>query len=240
MNDTIRTLTAHASVRDFTAEPVSPEDLTAVMEAARAASSSCFLQQVSVIRVTDVEKRRAFAELSGGQRHVVTAPEFWVFCADLARDVALVPDAATGWTEQLVAATLDLGIMAQSAMTALESLGLGGVFVGGIRNGIEKADELLSLPRHVVPLLGLAFGHPAVKNGVKPRLPLSVLFSENVYRPATDEAIADYDRLMRDYYRNRPRGAKDVAWSETIEPIMTREQRPFVLAFLQKKGWAKR
>ncbi len=239
MNDTLRTMTAHVSVRDYTDEPVSSEDRRAVMEAARAASSSCFLQQVSVIRVTDPVKRQALSELSGGQRHVVTAPEFWVFCADLARDQAIVPDAATGWTEQLVAATLDLGIMAQSAMTALESLGLGGVFVGGIRNGIEKVDELLELPQHAVPLLGLAFGHPAEKNGVKPRLPLSVLFSENVYRQASAAEMADYDRLTRDYYRNRPRGAKDVAWSETIRPILRREQRPFVLAFLQKKGWAK-
>ena len=237
-NDTLRTMTAHTSVRAYTGEPVSEADRKAVMEAARSASSSCFLQQVSIVRVTDPAKRAAFAELSGGQRHVVTAPEFWVFCADLARNKALVPDAATGWTEELVAATLDLGIMAQSAMTALESLGLGGVFVGGIRNGIEKADELLELPQDVVPLLGLAFGHPAAKNGVKPRLPLSILFSEDRYQPAAEAVLADYDRAMHDYYSNRPHGAKDVTWSETLRPVLKREQRPFMQKYLQKKGWA--
>lgn len=40
MTDTLR---AHTSVRAFTDEPVSQEDLEAIYESARAASSTCFL-----------------------------------------------------------------------------------------------------------------------------------------------------------------------------------------------------
>ena len=66
-------------------------------------------------------------------------------------------------------------------MVALESLGLGGCFIGGLRNGIAKADQALGLPENVYPVLGLAFGHPAFKNEVKPRLPQAITVMENRY-----------------------------------------------------------
>ena len=53
MNDTIRTQLAHSSVRAFTNEPVTAELRTQILDAARAASTSCALQVTSIIRVTD-------------------------------------------------------------------------------------------------------------------------------------------------------------------------------------------
>ena len=191
--DLIKTMTEHTSIRRYTEAPVTDEERSAVEDAVRAASSSCFLQVVSVVRITDPALRDDFARLSGNQPHVKSAPEFWIFCADLSRDVARCPNAKTGWTEQLVMGVHDVGIAAQSAMTALEALGLGGVFVGGIRNGIAEADRLLKLPQYVIPVLGLAFGHPAQKNEVKPRLPKSILFSENTYRVPAPSEIDEYD-----------------------------------------------
>ena len=176
--------------------------------------------------------------LSGEQRHVVTAPEFWVFCADYGRDAALVEKADLGWTEQLVAASLDVGICAQSAMAALVAQGLGGVFVGGLRNGIEEVDALLNLPQNVVPLLGLAFGHPAWKNELKPRLPMSVTVMDNGYREAPRETIAAYDAQMHAYFKSRSRSPREDTWVNGISGILKRERRPFVKDFLQKKGFA--
>ena len=161
-------LCAHTSVRDYTDEPVSEAMRQKILDAVFAASSSCFLQLVTVIRVTDPELRRVMYEASGNQPQVLSAPEFWVFCADYHRDAGLCPKADLGWTEQFLTSTLDVGICVQNAMVALESLGLGGCFIGGLRNGIAKADQALGLPENVYPVLGLAFGHPAFKNEVKP------------------------------------------------------------------------
>lgn len=95
MTDTLR---AHTSVRAFTDEPVSQEDLEAIYESARAASSTCFLQVTTAIRITDKELKAKLAELAGNQKHIIAAPEFWVFCADYHRDQVLVPKADLGWT----------------------------------------------------------------------------------------------------------------------------------------------
>ena len=65
MTDTLR---AHTSVRAFTDEPVSQEDLEAIYESARAASSTCFLQVTTAIRITDKELKAKLAELAGNQK----------------------------------------------------------------------------------------------------------------------------------------------------------------------------
>ena len=237
-NTVAEALARHVSVRDFTPDPVTPEELRAVMAAARGASSSCFLQVTTVIRVTDEEEKRQLAVLSGNQMHIAAAPEFWVFCADYHRNAALVPDSDLGWTEQLMVACTDAAIMAQAALSAAESLGLGGVYAGGIRNHIEEVDALLGLPKDTFPVLGLAFGHPAYRNEVKPRLPDGILFQENRYTEAPKAALEAYDREMNAYYLARRRNPRDERWADGLKRILLRERRQFILPFLRKKGFA--
>jgi nitroreductase len=95
--------------------------------------------------------------MSGGQQHVARAAEFWVFCADFNRLLQICPDARLGLAEQLLLGAVDTAMMAQNALVAAESLGLGGVYIGGIRNSIEGVTELLKLPQHVLPLFGCAW-----------------------------------------------------------------------------------
>ena len=239
-NPTIRTMLQHSSVRDFTGEPVTEDERLAILEAAHSASSSCHLQITTVIRVTDPEKRRAFFKVTGDQPHVVSAPEFWVFCADYHRDLLVTGGGDMGWTEQLMVACTDTAIQAQSAMTALEALGLGGCFIGGLRTGIEEADRLLGLPEHVIPVLGIAFGRPAFRNELKPRLPLSVTVSENTYREPSEEELRAFADRLEEYYRTRTREKRQTTWKRELDRILARERRPFILSFLRKKGFAQK
>ncbi|SUG89245.1 oxygen-insensitive NADPH nitroreductase [Salmonella enterica subsp. enterica] len=78
----------------------------------------------------------------------------------------------------------DTAMMGQNALTAAESLGLGGVYIGGIRNNIESVTELLKLPKHVLPLFGLCLGWPADNPDLKPRLPAELVVHENQYPTA--------------------------------------------------------
>ena len=65
-----------------------------------------------------------------------------------------------------------------------------------------------------------------------------VIFNKRAYRVPASTEIDEYDAMMRNYYRHRRSGAKDVSWTETLKPVMEREQRPWVLDFLRSKGWA--
>ena len=91
----LQTALAHRSIRRFTAEPVSDEMLSAVLEAARASSTSSYLQNGSIIRVTDIAVRKELravcaAEGGAGHAYVEHCAEFLVFCIDAA--------AITRWT----------------------------------------------------------------------------------------------------------------------------------------------
>ena len=231
-------LCAHTSVRDYTDEPVSEAMRQKILDAVFAASSSCFLQLVTVIRVTDPELRRVMYEASGNQPQVLSAPEFWVFCADYHRDAGLCPNADLGWTEQFLTSTLDVGICVQNAMVALESLGLGGCFIGGLRNDISKADQALGLPQNVYPVLGLAFGHPAFKNEFKPRLPQTITVMENRYVEPNVQELKAYDAVTENYFATRSRSPRKDSWTKGIGGVLERERRPFVLEFLRSKGFA--
>ena len=140
----LQTALAHRSIRRFTAEPVSDEMLSAVLEAARASSTSSYLQNGSIIRVTDIAVRKELravcaAEGGAGHAYVEHCAEFLVFCIDAARHHALDDAVQTDWTEVLLIGAIDAGIMAQNMVLTAESLGLGAVYIGSIRNDIAPA-----------------------------------------------------------------------------------------------------
>lgn len=131
-------------------------------------------------------------------------------------------------------------MLAQNALTAAESLGLGGVYIGGLRNNIEAVTELLKLPQHVLPLFGLCLGWPADNPDLKPRLPASILVHENSYQPLDKDALAQYDEQLAEYYLTRGSNNRRDTWSDHIRRTIIKESRPFILDYLHKQGWATR
>lgn len=239
----IELLQQHRSIRKFTAQPIKDALLTELIRAGQSAATSSFIQATTVIRVTDADKRRQFAELSGGQAYVQSAPEFLVFCADLNRNkqrsqqADYEPDFA--WTEQFIAATVDVALFAQNVVIAAQSSGLGICYIGGIRNNPDQVCELLNLPDLVFPVFGLCLGYPDQQPEQKPRLPLDALLGQNEY-PDTGisaEKIDQYDQQVRRYYEQRTSGKLKHSWSEQMKTQSETQSRPFILRFLNDKGF---
>lgn len=240
MTPTIDLLRSHRSIRAFTDRAISDEQRAAILAAAQSASSSSFLQCTSIIRITDPALREQLVTLSGGQKYVAQAAEFWVFCADFNRLQQICPDAQLGLAEQLLLGCVDTALMAQNALTAAESLGLGGVYIGGIRNNIAQVTELLHLPKFVLPLFGMCLGEPAQDPELKPRMPAAMLVHENSYQPINPEVLAQYDNELVEYYQHRDSNRRSESWSEHIQKTIIKESRPFILDYLHKQGWATR
>ena len=193
-----------------------------------------------MIRVTDKETRTQIAGLAGPQSWVEACPLFLVFCADLKRpeDACLFENKtmAAGYTEQFIVATVDVALAAQNTITAAESLGLGGVFIGGIRNDPEKVCQLLKIPDHVYPVFGMCLGYPDEKPEQKPRLPIDIILKEDSYQEnATD--LKRYNETCRDYYQNRSSGSRDDTWTGQIAGMVSKPARPHMKKFLKKKGF---
>ena len=75
MNEAIRTIQDHRSIRQYTDEAVSDEHLDTIIQSAQSAASSINGQQVTIISVQDKEKKK-LSELAGNQAWIDQAPLF--------------------------------------------------------------------------------------------------------------------------------------------------------------------
>ena len=242
MNPTIDLIRSHRSIRKFSDREVDGETLKTIIEAAQCAATSHFVQAYTVIRVKDHVKRKTIARLAGPQAWVERAPIFLVFCADLNRleSACRLRDTPMekGWAEQFVTATVDAALLAQNVLLAAESLGLGGVFIGGIRNDPQTVCDLLSIPDQAYPVFGMCLGWPAHDPPPKPRLPVeAVLFTDHYPEEHDTQMLAAYDRTTNHYYLSRNDNLRDETWTRQMADFMGRVIRPHMKPFLQKKGF---
>lgn len=185
---------AHRSVRAFSPEPLAAGTLEALVAAAQSAPSSSNVQAFSLITVEDPALRAKLAQVAGGQKHIETAGLFLVFVADLSRVQRLAEREGLGsegldYTESFLIASLDAAFAAQNVLTAAQSLGLGAVYIGALRNDAAAVADLLRLPPRAYAVVGLAIGRPdpAVASDVKPRIPQPGILHRDVYSTAGEE-----------------------------------------------------
>lgn len=206
VNDTVRIQLAHRSVRRFGPRDVTDDELTTLVAAAQSAPTSSNLQPWSVIAVRDPDRRARLAHLAGEQAFIAQAPLFLVWVADLGRARRLAVRRGTDvhaadYLETTLIGFIDTALAAQNAVTAAESLGLGSVFVGAIRNRPEEVAAELKLPPHTVAAFGLAVGEPdpAERAGVKPRLPQAAVLHREQYSDKSDAHLDVYDERLAAY-----------------------------------------
>jgi len=219
-NETLDTLLAHRSVRAYRPDPLPDGTVELLVAAAQSAASSSNLQPWSVVAVEEPDRKARLAALAGHQKHIVQAPLFLVWLIDLHRlrtigEERAVQTGALDYLETFLLGAVDTALAAQNAVVALESLGLGSVYIGGIRNRPEDIAAELDLPPHVFPLVGLAVGHPDpdAPASVKPRLPQRAVLSRETYdRSGTDDSVAGYDRALRGFQREQGLAERD--WSD--------------------------
>ncbi|MBD2521160.1 NADPH-dependent oxidoreductase [Nostoc sp. FACHB-133] len=245
-NDSLTALLSHRSIRSYLSDPLSAGTLELLIAAAQSASTSSNLQTWSVVAVEDPERKEELSKLAGNQAHIKQVPLFLVWLADLAR-LSYVADSrgishdALEYLEMFVMATIDATLAAQNAAVAAESLGLGTVYIGGIRNRPQEVAEILNLPSSVYAVFGLCVGYPnpEVEAAIKPRLPQSAVLHRETYKLSEqEEAIAHYNEIIKEFYTEQKMNIPG-DWSEhsaqriaTVESLRGRDRLREVLNHL--------
>ncbi|BCU82348.1 FMN reductase [NAD(P)H] [Polycladomyces abyssicola] len=242
MNDVIRTLTQHRSIRSYTSQEVTDEQLDHIFRAIQAAPNSINGQQVIVIVVKEKERKRKLSQLVGNQVWVDQAPVFLVFCLDfyrakLAAETNGEQLAITNSIESIIVGATDVGIALANAAAAAESMGLGIVPIGGIRKNPDEVIKLLNLPEYVFPVSGLVIGHPADPSAQKPRLPREAVIHQETYNRDQLDLIRQYDETMAEYMRQRTGGESDRNWSQTVSSFYNKIYYPKVRPTLDQQGF---
>lgn len=210
-SDTLATLLSHRSIRAYLPDALPPGTLEVLIAAAQSASTSSNLQTWSVVAVEDGNRKEELSKLANNQAHIRQCPLFLVWLADLARLTHIaesrgLPYQGLDYLEMFLVAAIDAALAAQNAVVAAESLGLGTVYIGALRNQPEEVAQILNLPPHVVAVFGLCVGYadPVVNVAIKPRLPQTVVLHRETYNLAEQEqGISEYNQIMENFYNSQ-------------------------------------
>lgn len=140
---------ARRSIRRYTDEPVTEEQIRTLLEAGMAAPSASNRQPWHFVVVTDRATLQALADAHPYGKMLAEAALAIAVCAD----PTLSP---TYWQQDCSAAT-------ENILIAVAGLGLGGVWLGCYPNEDRVAGirRVLGIPDHIPVLSLLSIGHPA-------------------------------------------------------------------------------
>ena len=221
-NEVIASLLDHRSVRGYKPDPLPAGTLETLVAAAQSAATSSNMQWTSVISVTDAAKKKALAEIAGNQKHIEQCPLYLCWVADMTRNTLIskaekVEFETMPWLETFMVACIDVALAAQNAVVAAESLGLGTVYIGAMRNDPERVARLLELPRQSFVVFGLCVGYATEQAAgeVKPRLPQGVVVHRERYDVANIDAQRQaYDRELAKFAQRQEMQAS--TWTERV------------------------
>ena len=194
MNDVIRTITQHRSIRHFQDKELSEKMKQTLLKCAVRAPTTAMGHFYSIIEIKDAEIKHRLYELCGRQQSVKQGT-FFIFTVDLRRsrlwaDHLSVKRRINEFTA-LVFGTTDATLAAQNFSLAAESLGLGTVFIGMIGHRAMEVCGLLQLPPDVLPIYGVVVGYPDENPVLRPRIPVKFMHHVDYYRDMQSKEIEE-------------------------------------------------
>jgi nitroreductase len=199
---TMKVIQDRRSIREYTTDPVSEEDLAMILEAARQAPSGENAQPWRFIVVNDPLTRKKLGAIAGGGSGRRFTAEFvtkkmqerFATLEDEAKKKAAFEKLTSGQVSAFLAdAPLDLVIVGkkdvwdlpydtsatiENILLMVTALGLGACWVIApcidIRDE-EKIKELLAIPEGMKAISIISIGHPTRPHRPRPRLPMNEL-----------------------------------------------------------------
>ncbi len=148
----LETIKRRFSIRSYTPEPVSDDDLALVLEAARLSQSAKNFQDWRFIVVRDNELRKKFVSAARNQSFVAEA-QVLIVCCGVNIDYVMTCGQHTY--------NLDVAIAMENMHLVACELGLGTCWLGAFYE--DQVKELCGIPKDGVRVVGLmTLGHPNV------------------------------------------------------------------------------
>jgi nitroreductase len=168
----LEAIAKRCSVRSYTDEPVSEDDLQQILEAALSAPSAVNVRPWHIVVVTDADKRGRLSHAGPYAGFCAQSPVVLAFCADTDKQ-------PHWWIEDSCAAL-------ENALIQAAALGLGTCWIG-IREGEggpgpERQDvvrETLGIPENIGVLAIVSLGHPSGETVSKPAGPMDAIHRES-------------------------------------------------------------
>lgn len=158
--DSLSFILNRKSVRNYTSEPVSDENLELLVRAGMAAPTSVNLQPWDFVVITNRRKLDRLADKLPYAKMLAGAPAAIVVCGNTLKTLL-------GWEQQFW--IQDCSAASQNILLAAEALGLGATWTAAFPDPARMrvvADEL-HLPDYAIPLNVIPVGNPEGNNQPK-------------------------------------------------------------------------
>jgi nitroreductase len=194
MNDTLKTLLEHRTIRSYTPQKIEEAVLEQIQLAATRGSTTGNMQPYSIIITKDEAMKQKIAPLHFNQKHVLEAPVILTFCADFNRfnkwcQCRNTQTDCYNNMQSFMWGAIDAVIAAQNACIAAESLGLGICYIGTVTYNAKELSEIYQLPKNVVPVACITLGYTAENPPLTDRLPLKAVIHHETYQDYSLECI---------------------------------------------------
>lgn len=158
--DAIDNILTRRSVRSYTDEEVSDEDVETLLRAAMAAPTARDARPWHFVTITDSETLQSIADAMPNAKMAADAPLAIAVCG--VKSKMLDGEGADYWIQDCSAAS-------ENILLAAHALGLGAVWCGvwPLQERVTQTREILSLDDDLVPLCIIVAGHPDGDSSVK-------------------------------------------------------------------------
>ena len=224
----VEALLSHKSVRTFLPDDLPQGAIETMVAAAQSASNSSALNQWSLVAITDPELKQSISDRVARSVPVdripwiEEAPALLLWIADLSRGAEVTHDAdgepvVLDYLDSFLMASIDAALAAQNAAVAAESIGLGIVYLGVMRNIAKDLADMINLPQYSFVTFGMAVGLPDVAraSSIRPRPAQPMVLHYNQYEQGRYRTYLDDYETAYQAFRTRQNMSKKT-WTGSI------------------------
>jgi nitroreductase len=198
MNEIIKLLKSHTSIRKFNDSKITDEQVQHIIESAMQGATAGNMMAYSIIKIKSKDTLSKLAKSCDNQPFIADADLALLFVADNykwhkfyeQRNIyETFPDYNGPCISDFMLGVEDGMIAAQNAVIAAESLGIGTCYIGDIMENYEYHKELFNLPQYTMPIALVVMGNYDTKPQTRERFDKSYVVFDESYPKITEEFI---------------------------------------------------
>ncbi len=190
MNEVVKSLKEHRSIRSFNNIEITDEQINEILDCSLRGATAGNMMLYSIVKIRDKKKLEWLSEKCDNQKFIGTANMALLFLADANKYYRLFKDREVENYEDpsiadFMLANQDCMIAAQNSVIAAESMGIGTCYIGDIMENYEDIKEGFNLPKNVMPITMVVFGNYDNTPPLRDRFDKEFVVFDEVY-PAVD------------------------------------------------------
>lgn len=214
MNEVIKQLMDHVSIRKFNDQTILAEHVSTILDAAMRGATAGNMMSYTIIKIQSKDTLKKLAVSCDNQPFIADADLALLFVVDNYKwhrlfQLSGIPDTFPDYKgpiiNDMILGMQDAMIAAQNAVIAAESLGIGTCYIGDIMEQYEYHKELFCLPDYTMPATMVVMGHYDKKPKCRPRFDQKFVVFDESYKKFDDGFIKD---VFSDYQEEDPEFAK--------------------------------